>query len=54
MPKAKPVSLHPLTFDEAIKAIISVDPEKVGITSKHRGKRRRKIVLTKKTRLVSK
>ena len=27
MPKAKPVSLHPLTFDEAIKAIISVDPE---------------------------
>jgi hypothetical protein len=36
MPKAKPVSLHPLTFDEAIKAIINVDPEKVGITSKRR------------------
>ena len=40
MPKAKPVSLYPLTFDEAIKAIISVDPEKVGITSKHRDKRK--------------
>jgi hypothetical protein len=36
MPKAKPVSLHPLTFDEAIKAIINVDPEKVGIVSKRR------------------
>jgi hypothetical protein len=42
MPKAKPVSLHPLTLDEAIKAIIDVDPEKVGITSKHRQKRRKK------------
>ncbi len=30
MPKAKPVSLHPLSFDEAIKAIIRVDPEKAG------------------------
>jgi hypothetical protein len=36
MPKAKPVSLHPLTFHEALKAIISVDPDKVGITSKRR------------------
>lgn len=26
MPKAKPISLHPLSFDEAIKAIIRVDP----------------------------
>jgi hypothetical protein len=26
MPKAKPVSLHPLSFDEALKAIIRVDP----------------------------
>jgi hypothetical protein len=42
MPKAKPVSLHPLTFDEAIKAIINVDPEKVGITSKRRKERRMK------------
>lgn len=31
MPKAKPISLYPLTFDEAIKKIIRVDPEKVGI-----------------------
>jgi hypothetical protein len=36
MPKARPVSLHPLSFDEAIKALVRVDPEKVGVTSKHR------------------
>jgi hypothetical protein len=45
MPKAKPVSLHPLTFHEALKAIVSVDPDKVGITSKRRkstGKRKKK------------
>lgn len=29
MPKAKPVSLHPLSFDEAISAIIKVTPDKV-------------------------
>jgi hypothetical protein len=39
MPKAKPVSLHPLTFHEALKAIVGVDPDKVGITSKRRKKR---------------
>jgi hypothetical protein len=46
MPKAKPVSLHPLTFHEALKAIINVDPDRVGLTSKkrtsHRKKRARK------------
>lgn len=26
MPKAKPVSLHPLNFDEAVKALIGVNP----------------------------
>ncbi|MGD9728162.1 MAG: hypothetical protein AB7G68_11830 [Nitrospiraceae bacterium] len=31
MPKAKPVSLHPLSFEEAIKAIIRVNPGKVGL-----------------------
>jgi hypothetical protein len=36
MPKAKPISLYPLTFHEALKAIISVDPDRVGITSKRR------------------
>jgi hypothetical protein len=36
MPKAKPVSLHPLTFEEAITALIRVDPEKVGLRQKHR------------------
>ena len=29
MPKAKPVSPHPLTFDEAIKSIIGVDLQRV-------------------------
>lgn len=28
MPKAKPVSLWPLSFEEAITAIIRADPEK--------------------------
>ncbi len=28
MPKAKPVSLHPLTFDEAVKALIVVNPDR--------------------------
>ena len=27
MPKARPVSLHPLSFDEAIKALISTTPK---------------------------
>jgi hypothetical protein len=40
MPKAKPISLHPLTFHEAIKALVKVDPDNVGITSKHRQKQK--------------
>ena len=36
MPKAKPISLHPLTFHEAFKAIVGVDPDSVGIISKRR------------------
>jgi hypothetical protein len=27
MPKAKPVSLHPLNFDDAIKALIKGNPK---------------------------
>lgn len=27
MPKARPVSLHPLSFDEAIKALMGVNPK---------------------------
>ena len=34
MPKAKPVSLHPSTFDEAIKRLMSVDPAELRIPSK--------------------
>jgi hypothetical protein len=29
MPKAKPISLHPLSFEEAIKAIVRVDIDKI-------------------------
>jgi len=28
MPKAKPVSLHPLNFEEAINALLKVAPKK--------------------------
>src|ERR1700674_4806345 len=38
MAQAKPVSLWPLNFFEALEAIVKVDPEKVGITTKHRTK----------------
>jgi hypothetical protein len=41
MPKANPVSLHPLTFHEALKTIVGVDPDSVGITPKRRKKRER-------------
>ena len=41
MPKAKPVSLHPLTFHEAVKALIDVDPDRVGLTPKRRKRRNR-------------
>ena len=47
MPKAKPVSLHPLTFHEALKAIVSVDPDSVGITPKRREKRKRRLTKSK-------
>jgi hypothetical protein len=41
MPKAKPISLHPLTFDEAIKRLMDIDPAKLRIPSKpHKRKRR--------------
>jgi hypothetical protein len=39
MPKAKPLSLHPLTFHEALKHLVRIDPDSVGITSKRRTKR---------------
>jgi hypothetical protein len=39
MPKAKPISLHPLTFHEALKHLVRVDPDSVGINSKRRKKR---------------
>jgi hypothetical protein len=45
MPKAKPLSLFPLTFDEALKALVRVDPVAVGLGSKRAtstGQRKRK------------
>lgn len=34
MPKAKPVSLYPLSFDDALKALINVDLASARITAK--------------------
>jgi hypothetical protein len=42
MPKAKPISLHPLDFDEVLKALVRVDPEKVGFGKKKPSRRRRR------------
>jgi hypothetical protein len=41
MPKARPVSVHPLTFDEAMKRLTDIDPATIRIPSK-RTKRKRK------------
>jgi hypothetical protein len=49
MPKARPVSLHPLTFDEALKALINVDPNKIGISHKKPRAKKRKITKRSKT-----
>jgi len=38
VPKAKPVSPHPLTFDEALKAIVGVNPDRVGLIPRRRKK----------------
>jgi len=42
MPKAKPISLHPLTFHEALKHLVRVDPDRVGLTPKRRKQRKRR------------
>lgn len=41
MPKAKPVSLHPLSFDDAIRALI-IDPQRT-IKKTRKLKRKRKV-----------
>jgi hypothetical protein len=38
MPKSKPVSLFPLSFDEAISAFIKVTPKKSKTKKKYRKK----------------
>ena len=50
MPKAKPVSLHPLSFDEAMKAIVRVDPESVGLVHKKAERTKRPPVAKHKKR----
>ena len=47
MPKAKPISLHPLDFDEAVNALLKVAPEKPPKKSKAK-----KIVLGMKTKKI--
>lgn len=42
MPKAKPVSLHPLTFYEELRHLVRVSSEKVRIATKHRRRHRQK------------
>jgi hypothetical protein len=42
MPKAKPISLHPLSFEEAIKAIMKVGPQRPGLKQKAKSKTRKK------------
>jgi len=49
MPKAKPVSLYPLSFDDALKALINVDPATVRIPSKRSGKTARRKLKAKGT-----
>ena len=51
MPKAKPVSLFPLNFDEAIAAFMRVDLSRVGLGSKRtksKGQRKHKRRASKK------
>jgi hypothetical protein len=42
MPKAKPISLHPLTFHEALTHLVRIDPDSVGVVSERRKRRIRK------------
>jgi hypothetical protein len=42
MPKAKPVSLHPLSFDEALKALIGVSPKQSETKRKQSKKKKQK------------
>ena len=42
MPKAKPVSLHPLSFEEAISALIKVEPQRQKPRKRRRNLKRKK------------
>ena len=49
MPKAKPISLFPLNFDEAITALIHADPGRLVPERKQRGPSRKSKRPTKKS-----
>lgn len=38
MPKAKPISLHPLSFEEAIKTLLKADPQRIDTVKSPRKK----------------
>ena len=42
MPKAKPISLHPLSFEEAITALIRADPQRIETAKTSRKKAKAK------------
>lgn len=43
MPKAKPISLHPLTFEEAIDILIKTPPKTQGKPTPEKQKKRKSI-----------
>ena len=52
MPKARPVSLHPLSFDEAIKRLINFQPSQVNIAKKRQKKHADKTKSPKATKKI--
>ena len=50
MSKAKPISLYPLSFEDALKALVRVDPQRIGLASKRtkpKGEHKRKRTIKK-------
>jgi hypothetical protein len=41
MPKAKPISLSPLSFEEALQALMKVTPEKILNKAKKKSQKRK-------------
>jgi hypothetical protein len=47
MSKAKPISLYPLSFEDALKALVRVDPDRVGLGHKGRKHSRKRKPITR-------